>query len=93
MLCSHFRFVFVCFFFRKCFTVSGFVLLFCGFCLGRRVSVLACVFLFLCLAFFKFFVFAVVTQFLEKNYCCIVVLTNSENLYSPTAYIFLKFVS
>lgn len=95
-LCFHFRFVFVCVsFFRKCFAVSGFVLLFSG-----------CVFLFVdagvrlgfcisvsCLAFFLFFVFAVVTQFLEKNYCCIVVLASLENLYTPTAFIFFLIVS
>lgn len=55
------------------------------FCSRLWVSVLACVFLFL--------VFAVVTQFLAKNYCCIVVLANLENLYTPTAFVFLKFVS
>ena len=52
------------------------------FCSRLWVSVLACVFLFL--------VFAVVTQFLAKNYCCIVVLANLENLYTPTAFIFFK---
>ena len=77
----------MCFFFRKCFAVSGFVFLFSG-----------CVFLFrdvgfrfgLCISvscfaffFFEFFVFA-----LEKNYYCIVVLVNLENLYTPTAFIF-----
>ena len=50
------------------------------FCSRLWVSVLACVFLFL--------VFAVVTQFLAKNYCCIVVLANLENLYTTTAFNF-----
>lgn len=54
LLCFHFRFVFARFFFRKCFAVSGFVLLFlvACFCSGMWVSVLACVFLFLVLPFF-----------------------------------------
>ena len=34
-----------------------------------------------------------VTQFLEKNYCYIVVLANLENLYTPTAFIFFLIVS
>ena len=36
-----------------------------------------------CIFFFEFFFFA-----LEKNYYCIVVLVNLENLYTPTAFIF-----
>ena len=80
----------MCFFFRKCFAVSGFVLLFSGcvflfgdacFRFGLCISVS-------CLAFFLFLAFAMVTQFLEKNYGCIVVLANLENLYTLTAFIF-----
>ena len=93
LLCFHFRFVFACVSFLGNVLpyrdLCSFFLVVC-FCSGMWVSVLACVFLFLVWLFFLFFVFAVVTQFLEKNYYCIVVLSNLENLYTPTAFIFLN---
>ena len=56
-----------------------------------------CVFLFrdvgfrfgLCISVSSFAFFFVVFA-LEKNYYCIVVLANLENLYTPTAFIFLN---
>ena len=96
LFCVHFRFVFACVSFLGnvlpywdlCSFFSGCVFLFrdVGFRFGLCISGS-------CLAFFLFFVFAVVTQFLEKNYCCIVVLANLENLYTPTAFMFFLIVS
>ena len=61
-------------FFWLCVSVQG-----CGFPFR-----LVYFFVFLVLHFFLFVVFA-----LEKNYYCIVVLGNLENLNTPTAFIFL----
>ena len=87
LLCFHFRFVFACVsFLGKVLPyrdLCSFFLVVC-FCSGMWVSVLACVFSVSCFSFF-FVVFA-----LEKNYYCIVVLANLENLYTPTAFIFLN---
>ena len=79
----------MCFFFRKCFAVSGFVLLFLVvcFCSGMWVSVFGLCISVSCFAFFLFMYFFFA---LEKNYYCIVVLANLENLYTPTAFIFLN---
>ena len=85
----------MCFFFRKCFAVLGFVLLFFWLC----VSVQGCGFPFWLVYFW--FLFGI---FLIFCFCCghpvfgekLLLhrgLANLENLYTPTAFIFFLIVS